>query len=58
MSFVIQIFTCCIVFPRLVSLSIFPRLISFQQFRLDYFCFSPAYIVYVLCKPMNLGLTN
>jgi hypothetical protein len=41
-------------FPRLM----FPRLVSFQQFRLDYFYFSPAYIVCVLRKPTNLGLTN
>jgi hypothetical protein len=42
----------------LYAISFFPRLVSFQQFRLDYLYFNPAYIVCVLRKPMNLELTS
>jgi hypothetical protein len=42
----------------LYAISCFPRLVSFQQFRLDYFYFSHAYTVRVLRNPTNLRLTN
>jgi hypothetical protein len=47
-----------VVFLFLYAISCFPRLVSFQQFRLDYFYFNLAYTVCVLRKPTNLGLTN